>query len=454
MINIAKLRIIYFFSKGHSRTLNVRKNILFSLLLKGLGVLVSFTLVPMTLNYLNSDKYGIWLTLSSIVTWFTFFDLGLGHGLRNKLAEAIADGKVELAKIYVSTTYAVITIIVTVLIISFYIINKFLNWNAILNASSQLTSELSILSIVIFTFFALGFVLKLIGIVLTADQRPAINNSFVLISNSLSLVVVYILTKTTSGSLLYLGVTMSLMPLIVLSIASFYFYYNDYKIYRPSLRYVQLSYSKSLFGLGLKFFIIELAFIVIFSTDNIIITHVLGPSKVTSYNVAFKYYTIVFMIFGIVLNPLWSAITEAYVQNDIKWIKRTINQLLYVMGCMGLVLVFMLIVSDWFYMKWVGNISIPNKLNIIMVIFIILKMWLAIYCYFLNGIGKVTIQLYSYIIAAFLNIPLSILFAHKFRMGLSGVMLATCVCLLLVCVMVKVQYEMIINNKAFGLWVK
>jgi len=99
-------------TKGHERSVKAKKNILASFVIKGLGIAISLVLVPLTINYINPSRYGIWLTLSSIVGWFSFFDIGFGNGLRNKLAEAKAKGEEELAKIYVSTTYAILSIII------------------------------------------------------------------------------------------------------------------------------------------------------------------------------------------------------------------------------------------------------------------------------------------------------------------------------------------------------
>lgn len=45
-----------------------------------LSIIISLLLVPVTLNYLNSYEYGVWLTLSSILVWINYFDIGLGNG--------------------------------------------------------------------------------------------------------------------------------------------------------------------------------------------------------------------------------------------------------------------------------------------------------------------------------------------------------------------------------------
>ena len=77
-------------------------------------------MIPLALNYLNPTKYGVWLILSSLIAWVNFFDIGLGNGLRNKLAEALASQEFVRARTYVSTTYAILTIIISLLLISFF----------------------------------------------------------------------------------------------------------------------------------------------------------------------------------------------------------------------------------------------------------------------------------------------------------------------------------------------
>ncbi len=77
---------------GSSRSIAIKKNIIASLFLKGISILVSLQVVPLTINYINPTRYGIWLTLSSIVAWLSYFDLGFAHGFRNRFAEAVAKG--------------------------------------------------------------------------------------------------------------------------------------------------------------------------------------------------------------------------------------------------------------------------------------------------------------------------------------------------------------------------
>ena len=89
----------------------LRNNILLSSFVKIAGLCVSFLIVPITLTYLAPEQYGIWMTLSSILFWFSFFDVGLGNGMRNYLAQAIAEKNYEKGQTYLSTTLILLSVI-------------------------------------------------------------------------------------------------------------------------------------------------------------------------------------------------------------------------------------------------------------------------------------------------------------------------------------------------------
>ena len=122
-----------FITKGNQRSVKAKKNILASFGIKGVSVLIGLIKVPVILLYLDVEKYGVWLTIASIVDWVHYFDLGIGHGLRNKFAEALANNDKERAKKLVSTAYFYITLIflgISVLLIPIVYV---FNWQSILN---------------------------------------------------------------------------------------------------------------------------------------------------------------------------------------------------------------------------------------------------------------------------------------------------------------------------------
>ena len=456
MVNIKNI-ITKFFTQGHARTLKAKKNIIASLFIKGMSIVIGFLMVRITLDYLDKTNYGIWLTISSFLTWFTFFEVGLGSGLKNKLAESLASKDYKLGKIYVSTTYAILSIIVLVVYSLFIIINQFLDWSVILNTDRSLSKELNLLALIVFSFFFLRFVIKLIGVVLQADQRPAISNMFGPIGNLISLIVIYILTKTTDSSLIYIGFTLSVVPVVVLIIASIYFYNSDYKKIAPSIKFIQFKYAKDLLHLGVKFFLIQISALVLFQTSNIIISQFFGPAEVTPYNIAYKYFSMVNMLFTIIITPFWAAFTEAWVKKDINWIKNQINKLIMIWGLLALLSIIMLIFSEQFFNVWIGEenmktISIPFILKLFLVIYFLSFTFGGVFNMFINGVSKIKLQGYILLGGAFLFVPLVLLFIKVFHWGIESVVIASIIANIYSPLIAPIQYYKLINNKAVGIW--
>ena len=440
-----------FLTNGHPRSLVAKKNIILSFALKGTSIAISLIQVPLTINYVTPTNYGIWLTLSSIVIWLSFFDIGFGNGLRNKLAEALAENNVELARIYVSTTYAILSIVIGIVLILFIIINSYLNWSKILNSPPEMESELSILALIIFVFFCLRFIFQLITILLIAKQESEKASSLDLIANVLSLVLIYLLTINTSGNLIYLGVVLSLTPVITLLFSSIFLYKSEYKCFAPSFKHIKFIYAKNLMSLGIRFFIIQIAAIILFNTNNIIIIHLLGSKEVTTYNVAFKLFSITTMIFNIIATPLWSAYTDAYAKNDFDWIQSTMLSMKKIFLMMIFFTGILLITSPFIFKKWLGDsIQVPFILSIAMSSYFIVSMWQTIHVFLLNGIGKIKLQLYLVVFSSFINIPLAIFLGGK--IGLVGIILTSTVLFTFMGIVFSIQTKKIINNKATKIW--
>ncbi len=441
------------FLRGSSRLDEAKKNIFYLFILHSLNLALMLLLVPITLDCLSPAEYGIWLTITSVTGWFISLDFGLGNGLRNKLAETLAKGKKRLAKIYVSTTYAYLSGIIFIFYIVFLSINPFLRWSSILNVPPGLAGQINTLVVIVFSLFTLNFVLRLISTVVIADQKPAINGLLTFFINLITVLSIFILSKSPSASLLNLGIISSLIPGSVYIIASIVLFRNSYRAIRPSFRYIKTRYSSGLLSLGIRFFIIQISTLIVFATDNLIITQIFGPSDVTTYNIAFKYFNIIPLVFGVILAPFWSAYTEAFTRQDISWIKNVNRKLIRIWILLVFVIFVMIFVSGVVYRIWVGSeIKIPGLLSILMGIFAIITMWNNIFSYFLNGVGKIRLQLYSSIFSGVINIPLSIFFAKNLNLGISGVILGTIACLSIASFWAPVQYYKIVNFKAQGIW--
>lgn len=160
---------------------------------KFLSLCINYMLIPLTISYLNQELYGVWITLLSILSWFSFSDIGIGNGLRNKLTECLSKDDNENARKYISTAYITMTIIVLILYVFSLIIIPFLNWNKVFNINSIRRIELIELVFVTITFFLVNFDLSIINQIFYAFQKSMYVGFIQVISNGLTLIGIILL---------------------------------------------------------------------------------------------------------------------------------------------------------------------------------------------------------------------------------------------------------------------
>lgn len=443
-------------NKGQERSVKAKKNIIASFFIRGISIAISILIVPITINYIDVSQYGIWLTVSSIVMWFGFFDVGLTQGLRNKFAAAVAKGDDDLAQSYVSTTYGILGIICASLWIIFISVNSFLDWSSILNIPVTVESDVSFLVLIVFTYFCLQFVLRIIGTIITANQQPAIESLIGVIGQVISLIFVLTLIYTTKGSLIKLGIALCLAPLIVYVAAGIYFYNGKYKKYRPRFSQINFSHAKELFSLGIIFFVISIAGMIQYQTANIIIARNFTTTDVTSYNIVYKYFNVLYMAFSIFLTPFWSASTEAFVKKDIGWIKKGMkkyNQLNLLLLGVGLV---MLYAANNVYDLWLGKgtVSIGFQLSLWGLLYFSMAIYVDKYVAFLNSINALRLQFISCLISPFIFLGTAFLLIKHFHVGPHALFIASIACNFNGVILAPIQYHMIINKNKRGIWIK
>jgi O-antigen/teichoic acid export membrane protein len=441
--------------KGKARGARAKRQIGYSFFIQVISVLIGLLYVPLLLDYLTQEKYGIWITLTSILGWFSFFDIGLGNGLRNKLTEALANDNLVLGKRYVSTTYAILICIFSVVLLVFHISNFFLNWNSILNTKTIDENELYILTSIVFTFFVLRFIVQLISVIYLADQKPSATKMMATGGNLLSFLIVLLLTKITlNGNLVLLGTIISAVPVLLFVVVSVISFNTRYKSLKPSVKAVDFKLSNTLLKLGTKFFFLQVAYIIVFSTSNVFITQFYGPAEVAVFNIAFKYFQIPVMVFSIIMSPIWSAVTDAYSQSDFDWMKKTLRQLnvislLFVFG-----IILMVVISNWVYKIWVGDeIEIPMSLSVSLSIYSVMQIAIAPYSSFINGIGKLKLTVLLTFLGILVYLILIFVFGNLFNNS-TGIVMAIICTHVIGAIIQPTQTYKLLNKTAKGIWNK
>ena len=440
-----------FFNRFDKRTSKALKNTILSFVIKGASILITLAFVPLLLHELNPERYGIWLAMTSIISILGFSDIGLGHGLKNLLAESFARDDFVSAKKLVSTAYFSMALTAMAIFILFLIVNYFIKWDIVLNAPSSMRNELSTLILIVFLFFCFQLVLNLVNSILTAYQMPAYSSAVFAIGQFLSFLGVFILSKFyNKSSLIPYGLIISLAPVLALLITSILLFSKKIRTIIPSYKYIDKTYLKRLYSIGVKFFSIQFTAVLLYQSNNLIIAHVAGVSDVANYNVAYKYAGIFQMLFSIILLPIWVASADAYVRCDYLWIKKTIKRLNYILALFILFSIFQLLFSNKIYNIWVGSkLQIDFMLTGFLILYFILSMRSGIYCNVINGTGKIQFQFVITLGEVFLHIPLAIVLGKLW--GVIGVVVSMCLIMFINSIGMTIQCNQLLNNSAKGI---
>lgn len=441
----------YFFSDNRSSKIN--KNIIGSLFLKGFGLFVSFYIVRITLDLLDQKLYGVWLTLFSVIYWFQIMDVGLGNGFRNKFAEAVAKGDDTKAQQLVEVLYSAIALIALLGFLLLVGLNYYVNWNLLFNVPLTIVKDLSYIVILVFSLFLMQFVLKNINAILLSLQKTFLSDLVGFIGNMLTVILLQSLVILKLTGLFYVSFIYMLSPVIVLIVFTVYFFSGALKKYAPKGLLWDRKKFTSIMSLGVKFYVIQLTAIFLFSTSSIIITHLFGPSEVTTYNIAYRLFSSMMIAFSVIISPYWSAYTEAFTKGDYIWMKGSVNKLVQVWLLFDVLVIILLVFSDKIYGFWLGSrVNIPFALSCCFALYVIVLSWTAIFSQFLNGLGKVTIQLYLALVQLVLIIPLTIFLSKTIGMGVSGIVVAIIICMFIAGMILPLQVYKILNGKAKGVW--
>ena len=376
---------------------------------KGTLLLANFVVISITLDLLSTKIYGVWITLYTTISWLSFFDLGLGNGMRNLFAVNRAVGNQEKNKQLVSTSYIIVLGISLILLIVglpfvYYAdIAQFFNISDI--AIPDLRCVLSLLVVVT----SLQLITKLINSIFLADQKPALSSLIDCSGVVCSLLLLFILKDRLVGSLFNLALIITLPTFIISFIVTLFAFNKNYRKLKPSLKCFNLKISNKLINLGLRFFLIQLSALIILQGSNIIILKFIGAEEVSVFSLVYKYFNVIVTIFTLVLTPYWSFFTDSYAKNNYNQLKQGFKQLLISWLAISMVGVVMWIALPFSFKIWLNQeLDIPAYLPVSLLLFSIFSNLGSVFIYFLNGTSSyLNFQLAIVLAFAALLYPLS-----------------------------------------------
>lgn len=328
---------------------------------QGVSLLTSLVSIPLTLNYLGLERFGMWLTISSIIAFFGFADLGMGAGLLNAVADAHGRDDRAAAREYVSSAFYMLCVLALVLGVVFFSLYPRIDWHMVLNVSSpQAVAESGTAVAVLAVCFLLGIPLGVVNRTRMGYQQGFLNTLWQASGNLLGLAAILVSINLRAG-LPQLVLAMAGTPVLVTYLSGAYLFYKERPWLRPNRRAVQMPAVQQILRLGTLFFVLQIAGALGFQTDNLIIAHFLGAAQVSQYAVPMRLFSIIPMMLGLALTPLWPAYVEAIARHDVEWVQRTFRRFLGVSLAVSLMFVAILLGASSFILRiWVGDSIQPT----------------------------------------------------------------------------------------------
>ncbi|MBG6103485.1 lipopolysaccharide biosynthesis protein [Micromonospora vinacea] len=326
-----------------------------AVLSRGTNVLVPLLLIPATLSYLGTDRYGLWMAVTALTGMVAFADLGLGNGLMTKLAPCLAAGDIERARRYVSSAYLVLGGTAGAITALLWLLGGRVPWDAVFNVTGAVSpAEARSISLICLTAFVVNVPLSLVNRVQYARQQVGLSNIWQGVGAGLALP--FALAAIAAGMSATVVVAATVVgPVLVNVVNTVWTFGWRVPELAPWAGRATGRLTRELLGLGGLFFVLTIVMSMATNADTLIIAHRLGLESVTEYAVPARFVTQLGLLVTLVNVPLWAMNGDSLARGEVEWVRRTARRMTYVSVCCALVpTAGLVLVGDRLFFRWLG----------------------------------------------------------------------------------------------------
>jgi len=381
--------------------------------------------LPLAVRYLGAERYGVWATIASTAVWINLLDLGIASTLTNHIARAFAlDDKTSAAR-YFTNALALTAGVSAVAGAAVAVIFPHVNWIALLNVSATVRAqEVASTIAVAAALTLLGLPCNLAAKLLAGYQELHLYN-FAVCAGAVASVAGLALGIVLRVSMPMLFVmsagclTFASLAMLLVTVA----WAKPWLLPRPSL--LDCCAIGELLGSGSSFFLIQVAGVVVFSSDNLVVSHYLGAAEVTPYSVTWRLVGLAALLQSLIFPALWPAYAEAYARRDYAWIRRTFSFTMKGTVALNLACAVVLVLFGRTLIRlWAGPAAVPtNYLLLAMGVWALISGFMSVESCLLAALNRTREQAVLSIVAAGVNIALSIALVR--HIGALGVIAGT-----------------------------
>jgi O-antigen/teichoic acid export membrane protein len=355
---------------------------------------VSLITVPLTLHYLGNERFGLWMTISSVLAMAGFADFGIGNGVLNTVSTAFGKDDWEGIRRAISSGIAVLAAIGFLVLALFASIYPLVDWSNLFRATTVVArAEAGPATAAFVVCFALNIPLDVVQRAQLGLQQGFLTNLWQIASSLVALVGILAVLHFRL-SLTALVVAFAGAPVLGTAMNVAHFFGVSRRDLLPRWNLVSPSVITEIAKIGGLFFVLQSVVAVSYSADNFIIARVLGVGYVAVFSIPQRMFSMITLVVSMLILPLWPAYGEATSRGDIPWVRHTLSRtLLGVFVLATVASAILLVFSNRLILWWVGPEVHPSFLLMLgLAVWAVLSSSGSTLAMFLNGVGIVKFQ--------------------------------------------------------------
>lgn len=414
------------FKNFSERNLKLLLSIATSVLGKFIAIGVTLITIPVTLDYLGVELFGVWMVISSVISFMAFSDLGFGMGLQNALSRSCGEDNKDIPKVYIANAYLLIMMASFIFVFIILLMFELLPINSLFKGvkADAIDSSILVLKYTLIAFF-LCIPAYVIQRVLTGIQKAYISNNIMMIAGCATLLSVILAVNLDLG-LVGLAVLYIVTPAFVFAIYTVWFF-NVNPIYMPRVAFIKKNYMKEIASTGGWMVILQIIYTIKMNAPILLVSAVFGVIAVGEFSIAQKLTGLASTLISLALQPLWAVYGEAYYKNDKKWIITTLKKSTIIVISIGFISgVFLNYCGEYLVIYWLDDDIVPSQTLIAcFAVWMIVSSVNVSFTMLMNGTGYFKLQ--SAITAIGVSTALVCVYFFSVGYGLFSVILMMCI---------------------------
>lgn len=398
---------------------------------RGTTVLIGLVTLPLTSHYLGKERFGLWLTLSSFITWVSIADLGLSNSLINALSTADGKNDRTQAQHAVASAFWMTTAVVAILILVTVFAVPLLNWPSVFNVTSpEAVREIAPALLVIFLFCALRLPSSIINSVYQGYQEGYVYQLWNALSGALGAAGLIVAIKLQAG-LAWLTIAFLGSMLLADLLSAIYLFGWRREWLLPRWKFFDWQQATGLLRQGGQFWVAQMSAVMMLQTSLLMVSMIFGASETAGFGTTLRLFGLIGAVQTAFVAPLWAAYGEAAAQRDYGWLSQTFKRSISISLLWSLpAALAMFVAAPWLFKLLVtSDVTADWQLRLAVMASEVINSVARCVSTLLNGLGTVRSQAIFGPVGGVVNLALAWFLGRW--IGIPGVAWATAICLLL-----------------------